>query len=174
MAASSKPKESARIAAAAKAALDAAGGDVREATRAMERKVRQDRILRDELTDPLIGTACYSAVAAQCRQDRRKVWAAPNETVASHRAAGANRVVQLASGTLLMFPLPGGKKLGEATRDEIAEAARFYESQAGDMATKARWLRLVAQSVPGDSKASDVLTDKRLRELQEVARGLEQ
>lgn len=173
MAASAKPKDRDLVAEAARAALDAAAGDVREATRAMEQKVRQDRRLRDDLTDPLLATACYTAVTMQCRVERRKVWSPPAEKLVASRVTGAHRVVQLATGTLLMFPLPGGKKLGEATREEIGEAATFYETQSKDMGVKARWLRLVAQSVPGDKTAADVLSDKRLRELQEAARGLE-
>jgi len=37
------------------------------------------------------------------------------------------------------------------------------------MAAKARWLRLVLQSVPEGKTAGDVLTDERLRELQREA-----
>lgn len=170
MAASAKPKDRDLVAEAARAALDAAGGDVREATRALELSVRGNRRLRDELTDPLLATACYTAVTAQCRVERRKVWTPPVERLVANRTTGSHRVVQLAAGTLLMFPLPGGKKLGDATREEISEAAGFYEAQAGDMATKARWLRLVAQSVPGEKRAGEALTEKRLRELQEAAR----
>lgn len=172
MAASTKPQEKDLVAEAARKALADAGGDVRVATRAMEAVVRANRRLRDDLTEPLLSNACYAAVTAQCRVERRKVWTPPAERLVANRTTGSHRVVQLATGTLLMFPLPGGKKLGEATRDEIAEAAQFYETQASDMSVKARWLRLVAQSVPGDQKAADVLTDRRLRELQEAARGL--
>lgn len=173
MAASPKPTEKDLVAEAARRALSDADGDVRTATRMMEEAVRQSPQLRDELTEPLLSSACYAAVTAQCRVERRKVWSPPAEKLVATRVTGAHRVVQLATGTLLMFPLPGGKKLSEATREEIAEAATFYEAQAGDMAIKARWLRLVAQSVPGDKTAGDVLSDKRLRELQEAARGLE-
>lgn len=172
MAASAKPQERDLVAEAARKALADANGDVREATRAMEAAVRGNRRLRDDLTDPLIANACYSAVTAQCRVERRKVWSPPAEKLVASRVTGAHRVVQLATGTLLMFPLPGGKKLGEATRDEISEAAEFFGKQASDMDHKARWLRLVAQSVPGDKTAADVLTDRRLRELQEAARAL--
>lgn len=173
MAASAKVQERDLVAEAARAALAEANGDVREATKKLEASVRGNRRLRDELTDPLISNACYTAVTAQCRVERRKVWSPPAEKLVASRVTGAHRVVQLATGTLLMFPLPGGKKLGEATREEIAEAAQFYETQATDMGVKARWLRLVAQSVPGNKTAADVLSDKRLRELQEAARGLE-
>ncbi|WP_156647659.1 hypothetical protein [Methylobacterium sp. Leaf87] len=49
MAASAKPQDRDLVAEAAHAALDAAGGDVREATHAMEQKVRQDRRQLDKL-----------------------------------------------------------------------------------------------------------------------------
>lgn len=167
------------VAEAAREALDAARGDVRRAAVLFEARVRADRSLRDALTDPLIATACYTAVTAQVRRRRQSVWKAPAVPTRSPAPApaqprtsdGAFRVAQLAAGTLLMFPLPGGKRLGEATREEISEAACFYEAQSADMAHKARWLRLVAQSLPTSRRVGDVLTDARLRELQEAARG---
>lgn len=66
-------------------------------------------------------------------------------------------------------------EIGQAfeTRDTIALEidAEFYGRQATDMAVKARWLRLVADAMPATATAEKVLTDARLRELQEVARG---
>lgn len=160
------------VAEAAKQAFDQAGGDVRAATAAFERSVRANRGLRDALTEPLISQACYDAIRRQCQGARKAVWNPPArvEKFTPSKVSGAFRVTQLAAGTLLMFPLPGGRKLGEATREEISAAADFYASQSDDMATKARWLRLVAQSMPNTAKVGDVLTDDRLRELQEVAR----
>lgn len=174
MAASAKPQRRDLVAEAARRALAEAAGDVRTASRRLEAAVRTDRQLRDELTEPLLVGACYDACRMACRGQRKRSWAPPAPAAATPRATdlsqSASRVVHLASGTLTMFPLPGGRPLGEATRDEISAAAGFYETQAGDMATKARWLRLVAQSVPGERKAGEVLTERRLRELQEAAR----
>lgn len=165
-------KETDFVAEAARRALDDAGGDTREATRMLEEAVRQSRKLRDLLTEPLISGACYDAIRGQVRAGRRQTWNAPSAAAPAAVAKAADtssRVIHLATGTLLMFPLPGGKRLGEATRDEIGTAAAFYENQAGDMAHKARWLRLVSQHIQGEAKVSDVLTDQRLRELQQEA-----
>jgi len=160
------------IAEAAKAAYDNAGGDLKKSVVGLEAMVRKDRGLRDALTEPLIAQACYDAVRRACHTDRKSVWKEPTERLVKGRTTGSARVVHLAAGNLMMFPLPGGKKLGEATRGEIGEAATFYEKQAGDMTVKARWLRLVAQSIPSGKTARDALTDKRLRELQvEAKRG---
>ena len=158
------------LAEAVKRALDDAKGDVREATRMLEEAVRQSRRLRDLLLEPLISNACYDAIRAQVRVDRRDVWKAPVVKLVPSNSGvtGSFRVAQLSAGTLLMFPLPGGLRLGEATRSEVVEAAGFYASQASDMAHKSRWLMLVAQCVPEDKTVGDVLTDKRLRDLQEA------
>ena len=161
------------VADAAKSALEAANGDVKAATAVLEKQVRGDRALRDTLTDPLISNACYDAIRRQCHVERRQVWAPPAEKLVATGVTGAHRVVKLAAGNLLTFPLPGGKKLGEATRDDVAEAASFYKSQSEDMGHKARWLQLIGQSIPADKTVADVLTDKRLRELQSEARNHE-
>lgn len=170
MSAARKLKERDVIAEAAKAAYDSAGGDLKAAVVALEARVRKERSLYDALTDPLIAQACYDAVRKACHTDRQSVWKEPGTKIVKGKTQNSARIVHLAAGNLLMFPLPGGKKLGEATRSEISSAANFYEKQSGDMAVKARWLRLVAQSLPSGQTVKDVLTDKRLRELQTEAK----
>lgn len=164
-----KPKND-PISEAAKLALDIAKGDVQKATKAFELTIRQNRNLRDQLLEPLIASACYDAIRKVSITDRRSTWKPPAEKLLPGRVTGSARVVQLAAGNLLMFPLPGGKKLGEATRSDISAAAEFYSKQAGDMGHKARWLQLIAQSVPDNKTVNEVLTDKRLRELQQEAK----
>lgn len=156
------------VADAARAAFAKASGDVAAATRLMEQVVRANRALRDELTEPLIAGACYGAVRTQCRAVRRQIWSPPRREIARTHADGARRILRHAE-TLLAFPLLGGRHLGEAQREEVAAAAEFYATQAGDMATKARWLQLIAQSLPKGRKVADVLTEERLRELREAA-----
>lgn len=155
---------------AAKIALDGASGDVQKATKAFEKTIRGDRALRDALLEPLIASACYDAIRKVSITERRSVWKPGGEKIVKGKTHGSARVIQLAAGNLLMFPLPGGKKLGDANRKEISAAASFYLGQSNDMGHKARWLQLIAQSVPANQKVSDVLTDKRLRELQREAK----
>lgn len=156
------------IAAAAAEALAAADGDAAKATKLMAEAVRADGDLRDALTEPLINGACYDAIRKQCQAQRRHIWTAPNYTTSGN----GQRVGALAAGNLLMFPLPGGMRLGEATRVEIADAAGFYQRQADDMALKGRWLTLVAQSVPYGKKVAEVLTNERLSDLRDEAAGM--
>lgn len=161
------------VAEAARRALEDADGDVRTAAEMLERAVRMESPLRDALTDPLISGACWQAVSQQHRERRRQVWNSPKPVptaTAKQTAEQTARVVQLAAGTLSMFPLPGGKRLAEATRSEVVAAADFYAQRSTDAGHKARWLQLVAQSIPDGKTAGDVLTDERLAELQAEVR----
>jgi hypothetical protein len=153
----------------ARAALKQANGNLEEAARILESNVRTNERLWRALLEPLVRDACYFAVSKQQREVRERVWspAPPRPGV-----TGESRARILAAANLLMFPLPSGKFLGEASRGEVAEAAEFYSKQSRDMAHKARWLSLVSQSVPPGKTVKVILTHERLRELQqEVANG---
>lgn len=146
----------------AEAAMKEAGGEVLRAARLMEQEIRNNEIKYRVVMDPLVANACYTAVSTICHRNREKVWTAPNYT------AGGNghRVRALAAGNLLMFPLPGGQYLGEATKAEVTEAADFYGKQANDMTAKARWLAAIAAKLDAKKIVSKVFTEESLRELQ--------
>lgn len=166
------------VAAAVKKALEATGGDFERAVTLLEKRVRANARLRSELLEPFITQACRDAVRQEVRLVRREVWTGtrsgtppkPQVTPSPRPAKSDSRVVYLAKGNLAMFPLPGGKPLGEATREEVADAAAFYSRQSADMGAKARWLSLIAQSLPAGRTVAEVLTDERLTELQAEAR----
>ncbi len=154
----------------AAAALAEAGGNVLEATAALTARAMSDQDFLAEHFEAVVRSACYQAVAACIRQQRRAVWSTIQPTSEERRA----QVAALAAGvayTLHDFPLPGGKRLGDATREEVVAAAELFGRQARDMAWKSRWLAHVAQSLPPGRKVSEVLSAERLEELrQEVQR----
>lgn len=155
------------VTSAARDALDSADGDVRNATDLMAAQVRDNRALREALTEPLIDVACYEQIRMLCRQARRNIWLAPN-----YDAGGNGGRIQDMSDRLLLdmrLPVPGMPMLKDASRDEISAAIHFYTEQASDMAHKARWLTLVLRSVPRRKKPGAVLDEKRLRALQTEA-----
>lgn len=71
------------------------------------------------------------------------------------------------SGTLMQFPLPGGRKLAGAEKKEIRKAAELLYTQSETMAAEARWLALVAAELKDDGRCVDHarLTESRLQEL---------
>lgn len=154
---------------AAQSALLDAEGDVPRATRLFAERVRRSREMRDALTEPLINGACYDLIRRVCIKERRKIWLTPDLTAREGKPVGHD-VHHLAAGNLLQFPLPGGQPLGDATREEIAEAAGFYARQAADMAWKGRWLDRIALAMPPGKRARQVFDDRKLRLLQEETR----
>lgn len=156
------------VAEAARDAFARADGDVATATRIMEQAVRSNRTLRDEITEPLLAGACYAAVRSQCRAARGRVWRTSRRELARQRTEGARRLMNRAE-TLLSFPLLGGRLLRDAKQPEIRAAAEFFTRQAGDMAEKGRFLRLVAERIPPARAVGEVLTEAQLRDLREEA-----
>lgn len=146
------------------AALAQASDDLRVATDLLaERAMADKKFLREHFAE-VVRRACYDAVAACIRQERRVVWAMPQPTTEQRRA----QVTAMAAGTVYTlhdFPLPGGKRLGDATREDVVKASEFFGTQARDMAWKSRWLNHVAQSLPPDRRVADVLSAERLEEL---------
>lgn len=164
-------KKESKVALVAAEVLKEADGDVRKATEMMERRVRENRALRDALTEPLIAAACYDAVRGQIRALRKQVWTPPVYSGASGAPeVQRSRVTALAQSNLMMFSLPGGKPIARATLAELLKASEFYTEQGRDMVHKGRWLALVAARVPADKFVADALTEDDLRALKEEAR----
>lgn len=133
--------------------------DVADASRKLEEAARSDRELRDYLTEPYLKQACYNAVRSHYRVERREIWTAPNYT----KGGNGQRVEQHAR-TLLDFPLPNGKRLRDATREDLLSAAEFYRRQSEDMAQKAHWLERIAEKT-GRKKVGAALTVKQIESL---------
>lgn len=151
---------------AAAKAYQESGGDVSKATQALMVVAERHKGLRAALLDPFLETACNQAVRRLQQDARAKLWGSRAIATATDDAEAMKR---LAQRNLLDFPLPNGMRLADASKDDVGNAIQFYRKQANDMAWKARWLQLVAQSVPGGKKVGDALTEERLRELQTEA-----
>jgi hypothetical protein len=152
-----------RIVELAEKCLADADGNALDATALMEEIVSDDASLFRELMMPLLRTACYDAVGSVIRSTRSQIWNAPNHDPGGRGA----RVHALAAGNrLMMFQLPGGRYLGEATRAEVLVAATFYDRQAKDMTMKGRWLELVAKKMKDEhTPVAKCLTEDALAEL---------
>lgn len=148
------------ISQAARDALDKAGGDIAAAVDVMHRTMRSDRALYAAVMEPLERSACYEAIASIIRQSRAKVWQAPNAA-----ADTGGRILALVRH-LMDFPLPGGKRLADATKVDLVAAAEFYSKQAGDMAHKSRWLAAVAGKLGDSDVVRTTLDEAALAALQ--------
>lgn len=146
----------------AKAAFEASGGDQVKAARLLQEDVLSEPRKYHALMDPLVKEACNMAVSDYVRERRSKVWNAPAP------ANDADRVRALAEGNALMFfLLPGGKRLAEATKADVLEAADRYRKQADDMAAKATWLERIAAKLKGNKTVEHFFDEDQLRSLRE-------
>lgn len=151
------------ISRAAREAYNEAHGDLEAAQALLEKRAKREPGLRGLL----VVWACHEAIRGAGRRYRNQVWNHPVEPIIDHER-NERRVRALAAGTLMMFPLPGGKLLADATGDEVLSVAATFEAQATDMTTKARWLRLVGKAA-GRRKIGKALTEEKLALLRREA-----
>lgn len=86
--------------------------------------------------------------------------------------ARGDRLRVAIAATLFDFPLPGGKRLGDANANEIREGAAAYERSAADASHKARWLGVVAQRVGRKNRAENAMTLPQLEALFEETKNV--
>lgn len=138
-----------------------ADGDVLEATAMLEELARQDVEVWQAVTDGLLRTACYDACRSICRSERRTIW-----HTSGYDAGGNGERIKSHSSSLMEWPLPGGKRMRDATKQDLIDAAGFYAMQASQMAAVSDWLGRVASKVKSKT-VGETLTDKQLRTLRD-------
>lgn len=133
------------------------------------------------LADPdLERQALDALIAGECRRQLEKVQNERHQ--AEKRRTGGGPLGQARSAdlsgwagavqTALLdgFVLPGGKRLGDAERGDLGRALEAFKTVSADASVKARWMRLLQQSVPPGKRVRDVLSETRVAELRAEAR----
>lgn len=145
--------------------LRASSGNARAASASLLRTLLADRAALRAVIEAAVRDAVVYRVESAVRHRRAAV-------IASAERDRKGAVIALARGisaSLLDMPLAGGVRLGDATRDQVTEQADRYEAISSDTGRKARWLRLIAQSVPPGRIVSDVMDADRAAELLQEA-----
>lgn len=149
--------------------LDDHGGRTGPAIDALQSLILSDEALRLSIATEAVMTLAALKVQAEMRDDRSKVWNAANMRAAGTAPKAKTSIAALANGiaaSLMNFPLAGGVRLGDATREEVLAQAGLYAKTAADMGHKARWLEAVAARVAPGQKVRDALNDEALTSLQ--------
>jgi hypothetical protein len=154
-------------------ALEDAQGDRAVAGRLLAVRLR-DVTEGQKLIEQALGMAAAKAVADVLAYRRRRLLAiqAHDRHDYDDRAEqrGSNgRVVILASARLSEFPLPSGKALGAATREDVEGAIDVLRSNIATLNTRADWLSSIAQRLPPNRRVCDVLSEQ---DLEQLARGV--
>lgn len=148
----------------ASAELKEQNGDTEKATTILVARLIKDRSLLRTVVADVVRDAVNYRVEVSLRNQRQAI--IRNATAdAVALAEGAAVFARGIAASLLDMPLANGVPLRTATRDQVVEQAERYESVSADMSRKARFLRLIAQSVPGKKTVGAVISDQRALEL---------
>lgn len=148
----------------AREALYECDGDRVAAIELLRKWIDNDRGLFDQLINPMIDDALANAIRKVSTDDRQTL-----RLVASNPDRGAAGIVAMVERTLLDFPLPRGKRLGDATPTEVQEAAEYYRARERFNRQEARWYELVFEAMQGGSRVEAVLSHDALARLRRLA-----
>jgi hypothetical protein len=143
----------------AKEALSLHDNDVVAAREYLYEKLSNDPSLLRALIDHVVRTNAGVSVTSVIISQRSKAF---NSVEGAARSkANAKAFAAVISSALLDMPLSNGTRLKDATQFEITETADRWEKQAVTMTHRARFLRLIASSIPPGKRCGDVLTEKQ-------------
>jgi hypothetical protein len=140
-------------------------GDYESAATALYETIMGDKQLMKEILPQVLLNWCHEMIRGQAAQARGRI--VPSTLDATQGGARLRAVI---GQTLFDFPLPGGKRLGDANGEEIGDAAAGYRQQADTLGHRARWLAAVAEKVGRSNRAEGSLSLAQLEELLEAAR----
>lgn len=156
MTAQSDIKPDTRLADAIEAAWDGADTNEQAATNLLD-AMHRDPALYALAMSPVEREVAMRLTGEHKRERRHYIWSRPSQP--------DNRVAALARSnavTLLDMRLPSGKRLGDATRDEVMEAAASYRAAKEYHASKEAFFAAVADKVKAGKRVADVLTAAEL------------
>lgn len=137
-----------------------AGGLTSVAIERLQRLIQEDEVLRVSIAADAIMAFAAMNVQKEMRADRAAIWA--NASKPGDTTKPKTSIAALANGlrdSLMNFPLSGGIRLKDATREQVEDQARLYAAASRDMGLKARWLTAIAQRVQPGQRVAEVLSE---------------
>jgi hypothetical protein len=150
----------------ARKCLKAADGDWGEAKKLFMEEINSDLHLRDELFAPMIDRAVHDAIRQACRKIRSEFKHRPYTGDVSGLVAMAHQHAQ----DWLGYPLVGGKKLGDASHNDLIEEASRHDSFARENAVMALMFKRIAGMMDGAARVRDVLSNEAIAEIDQQMR----
>lgn len=166
MAAANKKPEAASLASLVRDAWDGGAPSMPAATKALFDRVSTDSDLMADLMRRLLWTWCSDQISDHVGRLRLKAAA----SVGFDESQRGSRLSSVIATTLFDFPLPGGKRLGDANANEVRDGAQAYAATADDAACKARWLEKVAARVGRKNSVEAALSLQQLEAIYQEAR----
>lgn len=165
------PPDRVTLAILARDTLAEFNGDTESATVALIARFENERWLLQAVAEEAINYAVEQSVQKAHRNERAaivKMFQSPTSKLdfASVTRSLANTHKRM----FLDFPLAGGLRLRDATREDVEKQAAFYGTQGRDMLHKSRWLGRIAACVkPGQVVGKAVSEAKAVKLFEETA-----
>lgn len=162
-------KEQALLSETLRSALEVAEGRPVEAARFLEEAAKKDpRLYQEIIPESMLRDRCWYIVRQAMMQKRANIW--HQHDAEAYTKENGSRVYFLAQATAGAFfsfplPLPGQPPLGDAMKEQLNEAVKFYLDRARDMSAKGRFLSLIADKLPEGKRVREKFTEKKLQEL---------
>lgn len=128
------------------------------------RMMQADDELYREVVAPFERQAAMLAVQRKKLQQRGYVWNRP--TAPDERVAALARTTAL---SLLDIRLTSGKRLGDATVQDVRREAEFYEARAREHGAKALFYTRIAERMKGRKTVAQVWSAAELEDIRDAA-----
>jgi hypothetical protein len=142
--------------------LEAASGSTEDARAMLIERLETDHRVLAAIADAAISEAVRSVVGSSMRTDR----AAIIKGVATKPKLDFNAVTKSLEDThrrmLLDFPLAGGVRLRDATREEVLAQADLYRKTETDARRKSTWLESVAKRLKPRQVVGKVMSEDKV------------
>lgn len=122
--------------------------------------VNDDALLKQEMPQ-MVRRWCQSQIGAYLAMQRSKAWSPASVNLNTQRLNAAIKA------DLLDYPLPGGRRLGDASKAELQAASSYYSGIAQSNAWKARWLDEIGITMGNAHRVEDALSESDLQRLQD-------
>ena len=141
-------------------------GDPATAAHLLQDRIQSNRKALQELTRPLLSSACLQAVSARIRANRppEDDWSKDEY----EEPDTSDRLHALAS-SLLDFRLPSGTTLRDAFVHDVREGAAVYRKRANKANKRASWLEAIAARMPRHRTVGDLMDEAALSQLFDIA-----
>lgn len=133
---------------------------LRECTESLLQYCLENEAAREAVLLPMLRQGCYETVRGLLREKRGQVY-----VTSGYDPEGKTDRIRGFARSLMEWPLPGGKPLGEATGADVLSAAEFYERQAEQMQSTAAWLSAIASRLAPQQKVKNALSEAQLAEM---------
>ncbi len=143
-----------------------ADGDWKVAARIFKKRIEFDAALFKEVAESMIDEAIWQQIKRAAYSQRQSFWSASVKAGEDDTKG----IEQMAHKNLLEYPLSGGLKLRDATKNKLKEEAEMHDTFAESNASKARWYRLIIKAMGGADVVGLALNEVDLENLREKAK----